>query len=67
MVRSSPVKNLTITVDGVEHHGTYYTHERTVYVQHENGRKATHFRERPESIASLLLFELVRGDLGGCY
>jgi hypothetical protein len=61
MVRSSPVQNITVTVDGVEHRGTYYTHGPMVYVQHKNGRKATQVgHSEPEHLAPLLLAELVR-------
>ena len=51
MVRSSPVRNIEVTIDGVTHQGTYYT----------RGRKQTQIAGVPaESIAKLLLSELVR-------
>jgi hypothetical protein len=61
MVRSSPVRNIEVTIDGVTHQGTYYTHRSMVYVQHCSGRKQTQIAGVPaESIAKLLLSELVR-------
>ena len=63
MVRSSPVQKITTEVDGVTHEGQYYTHGRTVVVHYQGRSKLTWFRERPESIAGLLLSELVRGIL----
>jgi hypothetical protein len=59
MVRSSPVRNIEVTIDGVTHQGTYY--RSMVYVQHCSGRKQTQIAGVPaESIAKLLLSELVR-------
>ena len=64
MVRSSPVSNITITIDGVTHSGTYYTHGSMVYVQYGTARKETQIGGSPaEFIAKLLLSEMVREDL----
>ena len=60
-IRSSPVRNIEVTIDGVTHQGTYCTHGSMVYVQHGSGRKQTQIAGVPaESIAKLLLSELVR-------
>jgi hypothetical protein len=65
MVRSSPVRNLTVTIDGVTYEGTYCTHDTMVYVQHGTGRAQTPIGESPEeSIAQMLLSELVDDDFG---
>jgi hypothetical protein len=64
MVRSSPVRNLTVTIDGVAYEGTYYTHDTMVYVQLGTGRAETQIGGSPaEAIAGMLLSELVRDDL----
>jgi hypothetical protein len=64
MVRSSPVYKLTVTVDGVDYEGTYYTHDMMVYVQYGTGRQETQIGGTPaESMAQMLLLELVRDDL----
>lgn len=63
MTRPTPVKTVKVTIDGVAHHGTYYVQSLMVYVQSEKGRKAATQLggSRPETIAKLLLSELVRG------
>jgi hypothetical protein len=64
MASPTPMQNITATVDGVTHKGTYYTHGPMVYVQNGTKGKATKIGELPpESIATLLLSELVREDL----
>jgi hypothetical protein len=64
MVRSSPVRNITVTIDGVTHSGKYYTHGPMLYVHHENGRKATQIGDSAaDTLARLLLSELVRDGL----
>ena len=65
MVRSSPVRTLTVTIDGVTHEGTYYSHGEMVYVQYGTGRNEAQIGGSPEeSIAHHLLSELVRDDFG---
>jgi hypothetical protein len=65
MVRSSPVMKLTITIEGVTYDGTYYTHAERVYVQYGTRKKETQIGGSPaESIARMLLSELVREELG---
>jgi hypothetical protein len=62
MNRPMPVKSVSITIDGVEHHGTYYVQGSFVCVHSDLGNKLTHVgRSPPEAIAKLLLAELVRG------
>jgi hypothetical protein len=64
MVRSSPVQNLTVTIDGVTYGGTYYTHGAMVYVQYGTGREQTQTGGSPaEPIAQMLLSELVREEI----
>jgi hypothetical protein len=60
----SAVENVTVTIAGVKHDGTYYLQGSTVYVQSAFGRKATQLGgSMPETIARMLLSELVRaGD-----
>jgi hypothetical protein len=56
VVRSSPVRELTVTIDGVTYKGTYYTHGEMVYVQYGTGREETQVGESPaEAIAGMLL------------
>jgi hypothetical protein len=58
MDRSRPVRNITITMDGVTHEGTCYTRGAMVYVQYGTECKATQIGGWPaESIAELLLWE----------
>jgi hypothetical protein len=56
------VHNVTVTIDGVTHQGTYYVQgPLLVYVQCDAGTKATQVgRSPPSAIAKLLLSELVR-------
>ena len=63
MVRSSPVKSITVTIDGVVHTGKYYTHGLMVFVHSDaGGKKSTQIGASPvELIARLLLSELARG------
>jgi hypothetical protein len=59
---SIPVKSVSITIDGVERHGTYYVQGSFVYVQSDLGNKQTNVGGSPPgAIAKLLLAELVRG------
>ena len=65
MVRSSPVRDLTVTIDGVAYEGTYYTHGAMVYVQYGTGREETQIGVSPtEPMAQMLLSELVDDDFG---
>ena len=57
----SPVRSVTVTIDGVTHHGTYYVQGSVVHVRSPLGEKITKARRSPpEAIARLLLSELVR-------
>jgi hypothetical protein len=52
MVRSSPVRDHSVTIDDVTYKGTYYTHGAMVYVQYGAGRKQTQIGgSSPESMA----------------
>jgi hypothetical protein len=55
------VKSVTVTIDGVTHHGTYYVQGSVVHVRCSLGEKITEVgTSPPEVIARLLLSELVR-------
>jgi hypothetical protein len=55
------VRSVTVTIDSVTHHGTYYVHGSEVHVRSPLGEKITKVgRSPPEAIARLLLSELVR-------
>jgi hypothetical protein len=59
------LRNVTVTLDGVTHSGTYYTHGSMVYVQYGGARRNTQTGGlTAESIAMLLLSELVLKNLG---
>ena len=59
--RPTPLKNVSVTINGVTHEGTYYVQNSIVYVQSAAGTKSTQVGwSHPESIAKLLLRELVR-------
>jgi hypothetical protein len=59
--RPTPLKNISVTIDGITHDGTYYVQSSMVCVQSQLGTKATQVGgSRPEMIARLLLSELVR-------
>jgi hypothetical protein len=54
------VKTVTVTIDGIEHRGTYYVQGWMVYVQSEKGSKATQVGSlSPENVARLLLLEIL--------
>jgi hypothetical protein len=56
-----PVKNISVEIDGVAHHGTYYVRNSTVYVDSEKGwKEAQTVGSTPEAIAKRLLSEIVR-------
>ena len=55
------VRSVTVTIDGVTHHGTYYVQGSVVHVRSPLGEKITKVRRSPpEALAMLLLKELVR-------
>lgn len=55
------VRDVSVTIDGVTHQGTYYVQNKIVYVQSEKGNKATQLGgSSPQTMAMLLLSELVR-------
>jgi hypothetical protein len=60
MASPAPVLNITVTVDGVAHKGTYHTHGSMVYVQYGDARRNTRTGGlTADSLAMLLLSELV--------
>ena len=60
--RPSPIRGVTVTIDGFTHYGTYFVQSSNVYVQSPLGAKATELGgSPPDSVAKLLLSELVRG------
>jgi hypothetical protein len=60
--RPTPLKNVSVTIDGKTYEGTYYVQVSMVYVQSLFGSKAMQAgRVPPEAVAKLLLSELVRG------
>ena len=62
MTGPTPLKDVSVTIKGVTHHGTYYVQDSIVHVQSSFGTKSTHVGGSPPlSIATLLLLELVRG------
>jgi len=62
---ASPVQNITVTIDGVTHKGTYYVRGSLVHVQCYAGTKTTQVGgSTARTIAKLLLLELVREKLG---
>jgi hypothetical protein len=57
----SPVKSVTVTVDGVTYHGTYFVQDSIVHLRSPFGTKSSSVgRSPPETIAKLLPTELVR-------
>jgi hypothetical protein len=55
------VKSVTVTIDGVTHHGTYYVQRSIVYVRSPLGEKARQVAgSSPEAMARLLLSEMAR-------
>jgi hypothetical protein len=60
------VKPVTVTIDGVTHHGTYYVQNSLVYVDYGDTKKATQVGgSPPASIARMLLSEMVREEFEG--
>ena len=59
--RPTPLNDVTVTIRGVEHRGTYYVQNSVVYVQSDKGAKAAQIAgSAPEVLARMLLSELVR-------
>jgi hypothetical protein len=59
--RPTSVHEVTVTLDGVTHKGTYYVQDSLVHVQCDAGTKKTQLGGTPaETIAKLLMSELVR-------
>jgi hypothetical protein len=57
----SPVKSVTVIIDGVTHHGSYFVQGSIVHVRSPLGAKSTQVGDfPPETTARLLLSELVR-------
>ena len=55
------VRSVTVTIDSVTHHGTYYVHGSEVHVRSPLGEKITEVgMSLPEALAMSLLSELVR-------
>ena len=60
--KPTPVKPISVTIGGKRHDGTSYVQDSLVHVQSERGRKVTQVGgSPPQTIAKLLLSELVRG------
>ena len=56
-----PARNVSITIDGVTHRGTYYVQRSLVRVQSRLGERVAHVGgSPPKSIAMVLLWQLVR-------
>ena len=61
--RLTPVRPVTVTIDGATHEGTYFVRDSIVHVQSPFGAKAIQIGTMPaKTIAKLLLSELVRSD-----
>jgi hypothetical protein len=59
--RPAQVKSVTVTFDGVTHHGTYFVLGSMVHVRSPLGAKSTRLGgSSPGELAMLLLSELVR-------
>ena len=59
--RPTQVKSVTVTFDGVTHHGTYFVLGSMVHVRSPLGAKATQLgKSSPGELAMLLLSELIR-------
>ena len=59
---SNQVSHVSVTINGLTHHGQYRVESGTVYVESPFGSKASPVGGLPpEDVARLLLSELVRG------
>jgi hypothetical protein len=58
-----PVLDISVTIDGVEHHGTWFVQDGSIYVRSPLGSKTTwvHESTNAESLAGLLLVEMASG------
>jgi hypothetical protein len=57
----SPVKRVTVTINGVIYEGTYFVQNYMVHVVSSFGAKATQLGgSTPETLAKMLLSEVVR-------
>jgi hypothetical protein len=58
-------RSVTVTIDGVAYHGSYFVQRSMIYVRSPLGAKATQVGgSPPEVIAKLLLLELVQAPDG---
>lgn len=59
----APVRDVTVTIDGTDHHGTFYVLDGAIHVRSPLGYKTTwaHSATHKESLARLLLREMVAG------
>jgi hypothetical protein len=56
-----PVLDITITVDGVEHRGNWFTFDGAIYVRSGLGNRSTWYSgPNAAPLAELLLSEIVR-------
>jgi hypothetical protein len=61
MIGLSPVRTVTVTIDGVLYEGTYFVQQQMIHVRSQFGAKATQLGgSTPEALAKLLLSEMVR-------
>jgi len=61
MIGLSPVRTVTVTIDGVLYEGTYFVQQQMIHVRSQFGAKATKVGgSMPEALAKLLLSEMVR-------
>ena len=59
----SPVKSVTVTIDGVTYQGTYFVQDSIVHVRSPLGAKSTQVgKSSPETVAKLLLSALARAS-----
>jgi hypothetical protein len=66
MTGPTPVKDVVVMINGVEHRGTYFVQSSMVHVRSDAGSKATQVGgSPPETIAKILLSELVRASSTG--
>jgi len=63
MIGLSPVRTVTVTIDGVLYEGTYFVQQQMIHVRSQFGAKATKVGgSMPEALAKLLLSEMVRAS-----
>jgi len=62
---SYPAGEVSVTIDGITYHGTYWVENQTVFVKSLLGEKSTQVGgSSPETIAMRLLSEIVRVEEG---